>query len=50
MNTHSMKIYVIIGVVVFVLSTTLMMGDRIEKPKFDKNIETLFTDLKNIGY
>jgi len=40
---------VIIGVVVFVLLTTLIMGDRMMKSELDKEIETLFADSENIS-
>ena len=43
------KIFVIIGVVVFVLLTTLIMGDRMMKSELDKEIETLFADSENIS-
>ena len=49
MNTHSLKIYVIIGVVVFVLITTLIIGDRMMKSELDKDIKKLFADSKNIS-
>ena len=43
------KIFIILGVVVFVLITTLIMGDRMIKSELDKDIEKLFTDSKNIS-
>nr|QNO46685.1 hypothetical protein GCLKPONB_00016 [Methanosarcinales archaeon ANME-2c ERB4] len=49
MNTYSLKIYVIIGVVVFVLIITLIIGDRMMKSELDKDIEKLFADSKNIS-
>ena len=49
MNTHSLKVYVIIGGVVFVLITTLIMEDRMMKSELDKDIEKLFADSENIS-
>jgi len=43
------KICVIIGVVIFVLITTLIIGDRMMKSELDKDIENLFADSKNIS-
>ena len=49
MNTHSLKVYVIIGGVVFVLITTLIMEDRMMKSELDKDIEKLFADSEHIS-
>jgi len=43
------KICVIIGVVAFVLMTTLIMGDRMMKSELDNDIENLFADSDNIS-
>ena len=49
MNTYSPKICVIIGVVAFASITTLIMGDKMMKSEFDKDIEKLFADSENIS-
>jgi Family of unknown function (DUF6544) len=49
MNTYSPKIRVIIGVVAFASITTLIMGDKMMKSEFDKDIEKLFADSENIS-
>ncbi|MBC2698560.1 MAG: hypothetical protein HF974_09590 [ANME-2 cluster archaeon] len=43
------KIFIIIGVVALVLITTLIMGDRMMKSEFDKDVEKLFADSENIS-
>jgi len=43
------KIFIIIGVVAFILITTLIMGDRMMKSELDKDIERLFADSENIS-
>jgi len=43
------KIGIIIGVVAFVLITTLIIGNRMTKAELDKEIEKLFAASENIS-
>jgi len=49
MNTYTPKIAVILGAIVFVLITTLIMGDKMMESELDKDVETLFVYSENIS-